>query len=174
MIGGIAGPRHQQQLRPELQRHHDADRRGALMGELGQDQPVLGGALHPGADVRYQRTRCPYPVVVVRQRAKRADHVCRGSLPPRNLPNQRARNRPMRSPPRPSAATSAVSLRAKSPTRQTRRYPITRLKKPQRRLTIELDKPWPGGFAKGDWNGSPLRPATRWGIALVRKAPPKK
>jgi hypothetical protein len=44
----------------------------------------------------------------------------------------------------------------------------------QSMLTVEVDRPSPGGFANGDWNGSPIRPATTWGIALVRKAPPKK
>lgn len=40
-------------------------------------------------------------------------------------------------------------------------------------LTIEDDKPSPGGDANGLWKGCPETPLTKWGIALTRKAPPK-
>ncbi len=39
--------RHEQQDRPELQRHRDAEGRRVVVGQLGQHDPVLGGALHP-------------------------------------------------------------------------------------------------------------------------------
>jgi DDE superfamily endonuclease len=40
--------------------------------------------------------------------------------------------------------------------------------------TQPVDRPSPGGFANGVWNGSPIVPATTCGMALVRKASPKK
>ena len=63
MIGGEAGPGHHEQLRPELECHHDADGGRAMIRELGENEPILGRALHPRADVGYQRTSCPDPVV---------------------------------------------------------------------------------------------------------------
>jgi hypothetical protein len=48
------------------------------------------------------------------------------------------------------------------------------LKKPQSTFTVDEESPFPGGFANGLWNGSPITPLTKWGTAFVRKAPPKK
>ncbi len=67
MIGGMAGERQQQDLRSELQPHHDADRGGIVLGQLGQHDPVLRGALHPAADIGDERADGPDPVVPVRQ-----------------------------------------------------------------------------------------------------------
>jgi hypothetical protein len=55
-----------------------------------------------------------------------------------------------------------------------RRYPTTALKKPHSTFTVDEEKPWPGGFAKGLWKGRPIIPLTRCGTALARKTPPKK
>ena len=41
-------------------------------------------------------------------------------------------------------------------------------------LTIEDDKPTPGGDANGLWNECPEIPFPRWGNVFARKAPPKK
>lgn len=65
MIGGEAGPRHQEQLRSKLQCHHDAHGGRAMLRELGENEPILCGALHPGADIGHQRARRPDPVVEV-------------------------------------------------------------------------------------------------------------
>src|SRR3546814_2360376 len=58
--------------RPELQRHHRSHGRRVVVGEHGQHQPVLPDALHPGADVGYQRARGPEPVVVALERVEHA------------------------------------------------------------------------------------------------------
>ena len=42
------------------------------MRELGEHEPVLRGALHPGADVGHERARGPDAVVAAPQRAERA------------------------------------------------------------------------------------------------------
>jgi len=49
-----------------------------------------------------------------------------------------------------------------------------RLKRPQRTLTNEEDKPTPGGDEKGLWNAFPEIPLPRWGMVFARNAPPKK
>jgi len=41
-------------------------------------------------------------------------------------------------------------------------------------LTIEEDKPTPGGDAKGLWKACPEIPLPRWGTAFARNAPPEK
>ena len=61
-------------MRAELQRHDDADGGGAVVGQPGQHEPVLRGALHPGADIRDERPGSPDAVVVAAQRAERATH----------------------------------------------------------------------------------------------------
>jgi len=43
-----------------------------------------------------------------------------------------------------------------------------------RTLTVEEDKPTPGGDAKGLWKACPEIPLPRWGRAFARNAPPKK
>jgi hypothetical protein len=53
-------------------------------------------------------------------------------------------------------------------------YPTARLKRPQKTLTVEEERPIPGGDAKGLWKGFPETPLTKWGIAFVRNAPAKK
>ena len=52
-VGEQPGERGQQQHRRELQAGGDADGDRGVVGEDGEDQPVLGDALHPGADVRH-------------------------------------------------------------------------------------------------------------------------
>ncbi len=46
MVGGETGEGKEEDLRAELERHDDADGSGVVMGELGEDDPVLRGALH--------------------------------------------------------------------------------------------------------------------------------
>jgi hypothetical protein len=41
-------------------------------------------------------------------------------------------------------------------------------------LTVEEDKPIPGGDAKGLWKACPEIPLPRWGRVFARNAPPKK
>ncbi len=72
-VGDDAGERRQQQDREELQPGRDADR-GRAVGGQQQHQPVLGDALHPGADVRHQVARCVAAVVGVVQGAERGAH----------------------------------------------------------------------------------------------------
>ena len=80
MIGGKAGPGQQQELRPELQRHDDADGGGVVMGELGEHQPILGRALHPGADVGDEGAGGPDPIVEFRSDRKTPQADAHGSL----------------------------------------------------------------------------------------------
>ena len=72
MIGKRSRDCHQQQLRQKLERRDQADGARAVIGEFGQHQPVLRGALHPGADVRKEAGTHPEPEVPVGQRPKRA------------------------------------------------------------------------------------------------------
>jgi hypothetical protein len=51
---------------------------------------------------------------------------------------------------------------------------MARLKRPQRTLTNEEDKPTPGGDEKGLWNAFTEIPLPRWGMVLARNAPPNK
>jgi hypothetical protein len=74
MVGRKTGQRQQEQHGPELQRHHDADGSRIPVGQLGEDEPVLGGTLHPGAHVGDERAACPNPVVEAAQRAEGAFH----------------------------------------------------------------------------------------------------
>src|SRR5262249_41129650 len=64
MVGRVAGQGQQQELRPELQRHDQADRKCVVVGELGEHQPVLARPLHPGADVGDEGAGRPDPIVV--------------------------------------------------------------------------------------------------------------
>jgi hypothetical protein len=48
------------------------------------------------------------------------------------------------------------------------------VEKPHRTLTVEEDKPTPGGDAKGLWKECPETPLPRWGRAFARNRPPKK
>jgi hypothetical protein len=64
LVGGEATDGQQQQHRPELQGHDDAQGGGILFGQLRQHQPVLGGALHPGADVGNDPAKGPDAEVV--------------------------------------------------------------------------------------------------------------
>jgi len=86
MIGDETRPWQKQQLRPELQRHDQADSGGVVIGELGEHEPVLGRSLHPGADVGDEGARSPDPIVEPPQRPKDAGegslHDCSGWLPP--------------------------------------------------------------------------------------------
>ena len=51
---------------------------------------------------------------------------------------------------------------------------ITKFANPQITFTVEDERPFPGGLAKGLWKGRPITPLTKCGTALARKAPPKK
>src|ERR1022692_4619277 len=94
--------------------------------------------------------------------------------PPWNRPNPWASISDMIRMPAPRTSTCWVLRRLKLPTRQTRRYPTARLKRPHRTLTIAEDKPSPGGDAKGLWKACPEIPLPRWGRLFARNAPPKK
>ncbi len=124
MIGGKAGPWQKQDLRRELQRHHHAHGGRIVVGQLGQHHPILGGALHPGPDIGHDGAAGPDPVVEAGQRTERAlggiAHPSTGALPPLKRPKWRAVNNPIRRAPSPSATTSAVERRSKSPTQITR------------------------------------------------------
>ena len=62
-VGDHAGDGGEQQDRQELQTGRDAERPGAA-GQR-EDEPVLGDALHPGADVRHQRAGGEQAVVAI-------------------------------------------------------------------------------------------------------------
>ena len=55
--------RREEELRAQLQGHRDAHGPGVVRRQVGEDQPVLGGALHPGADIGDERADKPDPVV---------------------------------------------------------------------------------------------------------------
>ena len=61
----------------------------------------------------------------------------------------------------------------KSPTRNTNKYPITKLNAPHKTFTIAEDSPFPGGEANGDGNRLPITPATKCGTAFTKNIPPK-
>ena len=86
MIGGKAGQGQQEEMRPELERHDNADGGRVMIRELGEHEPVLGGALHPRTDIGYQCTARPHAVVETVQRTKNTFHwISRestGELPP--------------------------------------------------------------------------------------------
>jgi hypothetical protein len=125
MIRGKPAERQQQELRAELQSHYDSDRSRVPMCQLGENDPVLRGALHLRADIGHQRSNGPDPVVEVLQRTKCALQYeafpLSGELPPLNLPNRRASARPGSSMPNPSATASSVARRLNTPTRQINR-----------------------------------------------------
>ena len=74
MIGGKTGKRQQENLRSELERHHHPDSGGVVVGQLGEDDPVLGRALHPRAHVGHERPAGPHPVVEAPERTEGAIH----------------------------------------------------------------------------------------------------
>jgi hypothetical protein len=51
---------------------------------------------------------------------------------------------------------------------------MARFKRPHRTLTVEEDRPSPGGDANGLWKACPEIPFPRCGSVFARKAPPKK
>ena len=63
MIGRKAAPGEQQDTRSELERHDDAHGRRVAVRQLGEHEPVLGDALHPGSDVGDKRSAGPHPIV---------------------------------------------------------------------------------------------------------------
>src|SRR5579872_483646 len=123
-IGGEACPWQKEELRPELQRHNQADGGSVVVSELSEHQPVLGRALHPGADVGDEGSDDPDPIIVSSQRSKDARkgrrHRGSSALPPWKRPNCRAQSSAIKRAPNPSATMSPVSLNSKSPTRQMR------------------------------------------------------
>ena len=74
MIGGKTGKRQQENLGSELERHHHADSGRVVVGQLGEDDPVLGGALHPRSHVGHERPAGPHPVVEAVQRTEGTLH----------------------------------------------------------------------------------------------------
>jgi hypothetical protein len=72
MIRDETGQGQQQDLRAELQPHHDTHRGRVAVRQFGEDDPVLRGALHPRSDIGHQRSRRPDPVVVSFQRTERS------------------------------------------------------------------------------------------------------
>ncbi len=73
MVGGEAAERQHQQMRAELQRRDDTQGGGITVRQLGEHQPILGGALHPCAHVGHQSAAGPDAIVVAVQRA---EHTC--------------------------------------------------------------------------------------------------
>lgn len=55
-----------------------------------------------------------------------------------------------------------------------KKAPANRLKLPHRKLVSGEELAMPLGLEKGEGNGSPLRPQTKWGMQLLKKAPAKK
>ena len=53
-------------------------------------------------------------------------------------------------------------------------YPISKLAKAHKTLTVGDDKPLPGGFENGEGKLSPDTPCTKCGTVLIRKSPAKK
>ena len=74
MIGRKARQRQQQKLGPELERHDHAHGGRIVVGQLGEDEPVLGDALHPCAHVGYDRPAGPDSVVEALQGTESAFH----------------------------------------------------------------------------------------------------
>ena len=93
-VGGIARPRQQEKLRPELQCHDQPDSGCIVASELSENQPVLGRPLYPGAYVGDEGAADPDPIVETSQGTEDARdgrlHGCFGWLPPLKRPNCRA------------------------------------------------------------------------------------
>src|SRR5580658_10046728 len=95
-------------------------------------------------------------------------------FPPYTFPKFHANITAITIPPTPNAATPATSRIKKSPTRNTNKYPTTKLNAPHNTFIIGEDSPFPGGEANGDGNLLPITPLTKCGTAFTRKNPPKK
>jgi hypothetical protein len=67
--------RREEELGAQLQGHRDTHGSGVLFGQMVKDQPVLGGALHPGADVGDQCPDEPDPIVQDVQRFEGGRHA---------------------------------------------------------------------------------------------------
>ena len=106
-----------------------------LVGQDGQDEPVLGDPLHPGAGVRHDRADGPEPVVGDAQRAEggahgwRSSSGCRRRRPGRLA--RRAAGRPAAGPARrpggagsPSPRRAPASVRATSTWRRSSGWPV--------------------------------------------------
>ena len=91
----------EQDDREELERRHEADLGGIVIGEDRQDVPVLGHALEPHARGRNEGGDEPVPVVHVAHGCKR----CRHALPP-SLNSRTVRGRGWRRRPAPIGAPS--------------------------------------------------------------------
>ncbi len=70
MIGGAAGERQEQDLGRELQRGHNTKRQGVMRGKARRYQPVLGGTLHPGTEIRPRGRGRPETVIASIKRAR--------------------------------------------------------------------------------------------------------
>ena len=80
LVDEVAREREHDELRPQLQSHGEAQRRGVVVREHGQNDPVLSRALHPRSGVGDQGTSEPVPVVRLRKRPERLGHrVCQPS-----------------------------------------------------------------------------------------------
>src|SRR5690606_17839103 len=73
-VGERAGPRGEEQRGRELERRRDADRDARVVRELGQDEPVLGDALHPRTDRGDEGAGHPPAVVAVLEGGKGLGH----------------------------------------------------------------------------------------------------
>src|ERR1700740_2227560 len=74
MIRGKTGKWQQQNLGPEPEGHDYTDSGRVLMGQLGKDNPVLGGALHPCPHIGHECSAGPHPVVKALQRTEGTFH----------------------------------------------------------------------------------------------------
>ncbi len=63
MIGRKTGQGQQQEMRPELQRHHDAHGGRIVVGQLGEHEPALRDALHPCSHIGHDRAAGPDPII---------------------------------------------------------------------------------------------------------------
>ncbi len=82
MIRRKAGKGKQKNLGSELKRHDHTHSSRIVMGQLCEDKPVLGGALHPRSNVGHERAAGPHPVVEALERTEGAAHrfSCRLSM----------------------------------------------------------------------------------------------
>jgi len=75
MIRREASQWQQEDLRPKLERHDHTDSSRIVVSQLGEDEPVLGSALHPCPDIRHDRPASPHPIIEASQRTKSAFHL---------------------------------------------------------------------------------------------------
>src|SRR5258708_39484216 len=74
MISRETRKRKQKNLGSELERHDHTHSSRIVMGQLREDNPVLGSALHPRSNVGHERAAGPHPVVEAAQGTKGSVH----------------------------------------------------------------------------------------------------